>query len=147
MKKAYIKPNLISEKFIPQTYCASCNFTTYKLQCTVSNSWQKKEDSDGDGVTCYHTGDGCKNIEHQIITFDGNGFLKIYEIENQNFAGGDCTIITSPTDDTPISLHQNSIRDGQPIYWKTTGRDLGGAWECLHQGTINLNEDNKGNLT
>jgi len=146
MKKAYIKPNLKSEKFIPQTYCASCNFTTYKLQCTVSSSWGNKEDSDGDGVKCNHTDNNCKNIEHQIITFDGNGYLKIYEIENQSFAGGDCTIITSPTDDTPISLHQNSIRDGQTIYWKTTG-NLGGAWECLHVGTINLNEDNKGNLT
>lgn len=144
-KKAYIKPNLISEKFIPQTYCASCNFTTYKLKCTVSSS--RKEDTDNDGVNCSHTDFGCRNIEHQIITIDGNGYLKIYEIENQNFAGGDCTIITSPTDDTPISLHQDNVVNGQTIYWKTTGRDLGGYWECLHQGIVNLDPNNKGNLT
>ncbi len=144
MKKAYIKPNLISEKFIPQTYCASCNFTSYKLQCVVSSN--SKEDSDKDGVSCDHTDGGCRNIEHQIITIDANGYLKIYEIENRYFAGGDCTIITSPTDDTPISLHQNNVTNGQLIYWKTTGTSWGG-WECLHQGTINLTEENKGNLT
>jgi hypothetical protein len=142
-KKAYIKPNLISEKFIPQTYCASCNFTTYKLKCTVSGS----ENSDGDRLSCTHRSGGCNNIEHQIITFDGNGYLKIHEIENQYFTGADCTIITSPTNDTPRTWHKDQLTNGQTIYWKTTGSSWNGDWECLHQGTVNLNEDNKGNLT
>ena len=143
-KKAYIKPNLISEKFIPQTYCASCNFKSYKLGCSVSSSG--KEDSDKDGVSCTHRSGECKSIESQIITIDANGYLKIYEIENNYFTGGDCTIITSPTDDTPISLHTDNVVNGQLIYWKTTGTSWGG-WECIHQGTINLTEENRGNLT
>lgn len=139
MKKAYIKPNLISEKFIPQTYCASCNFTTYKLQCTVSGS----ENSDNDSKSCTHRSGACNNIEHQILTFDTNGYLKIYEIQNNYFSGSDCIIIKSPQDDTPITIHRDNITHGQTIYWKTAES----YWECLHQGTINLNEDNKGNLT
>lgn len=138
-KKTYIKPNLMSEKFIPQTYCASCNFTTYKLQCTVSGS----ENSDGDSKRCTHRSDACNNIEHQILTFDANGYLKIYEIENRYFTGADCTIITSPTDDTPRTWHKDQLKTGQIIYWKTAES----YWECLHQGIVNLDPNNKGNLT
>lgn len=141
-KKNYVKPSLINEKFVPQTYCASCSFTTYKIACLVNGN----EDSDKDGVDGDHRSWGCQMESKQIITFDSNGYLQLYELENNYFAGGSCTLIASPSNDTPITLHKDNISNGQTIYWKTTGTDWGG-WECIHQGTIDLSEDNKGNLT
>lgn len=143
MKRTYNKPVLNSETFVPNTYVAVCSITTYKMACIVSGS----EDSDRDGKSCTHRSGSCRSKEKQVITFDANGYLKLYELENEYFAGDACTLLSDPTDDTSVTtLHKDNVTQGMTLYWKTSGTSYGG-WECIHQGTIDLSEDNIGNLS
>lgn len=143
-KRTYNKPLLQCEAFVPNEYIATCNFVTYKIKCLVRGN----EDSDGDGIDGDHQSWGCRNENKQIITFDSNGYLKLYELENDYFAGGACTLLSDPTNDQSIiTLHKDNVKNGMTLYWKTSHPTDYGGWECIHQGTIDLSDDNRGTLS
>lgn len=77
MRKNYVKPALISEEFVPQTYVAACEGqVTWSIKCNVpegygylDNNQNNKYDS-GDTLLCYGV-HGCDETHNNVVLPEG----------------------------------------------------------------------------
>ena len=78
MRKNYVKPALISEEFVPQTYIAVCEGqVTWKIKCNVpygfgylDNNQNGKYDKNED-TRLSPTASGCKVTHEDVILAEG----------------------------------------------------------------------------
>ena len=141
MKKKYIAPQLISEEFEPQAFCAVCYF----IACEMGLN----EDQDGDEVTGDHTSFGCKNKNKNAISIAPNGNVNVYEKQNIiGWKGGNVEFLSDPTNDKSIITYRpEDLKNGMTLHWVTRGTIGGSKWECIHSGTLNLLDSNRSNLS
>ena len=105
-KKAYVKPSLESETFVPSAYCAIC----FKIACEAMGD--DKFDS-----RCEHKLDACGTAEHQSIRELDNGNLFMRELSaDQGWLT--CNVV-SPN---PFTW-ENIQRNGNQVIWRTYAKN------------------------
>lgn len=108
-KKAYVKPSLESETFVPSAYCAIC----FKIACEAMGN-------DRFDSRCEHTLDGCGTADHQSIRENENGNLSMRELSaDQGWLTCD---VVSPNPFTWENIQKN----GNEVVWKTYAKNHDG---------------------
>lgn len=130
-KKAYVKPSLESETFVPSAYCNVC----YQVACEVwlgkpyheNYGWDPYHPHDMDYV---HRKDHCGSSENQLIEVDGGRVVSMKEVGTDGLGELDCNILS------PLNF-----KPGMPVDWTTTAG--GRTW--THHGVVQaVSERNPG---
>ncbi|MDY2814763.1 MAG: hypothetical protein SOU03_12545 [Dorea sp.] len=138
MKREYVTPVLIGERFAANEYVAAC----YKLACTVgpgqanASNGDYWEENEYGGVT--HSSAGTPNTcadanANRVITDSGDAFQSVGEYNGeQGWIDGGL--------DTIIDNGDGKVGVGDVIYWHTYGKNKWGwidrRWN--HVGTLEL---------
>ena len=130
-KKAYVKPSLESETFVPSAYCNVC----YQVACDV---WQGKPYHENYGwdphhphnMDYVHRKDHCGSLENQLIEVDGGRVVSMTEVGTDGLGKLDCNILS------PLNF-----KPGMPVEWTTTAGNR--TW--THHGRVQaVSERNPG---
>lgn len=124
MKKEYVRPMMMGEKFLPNEYVAAC----WGVGCDikVANEYDKY----ASGVS--HANDHCGSSGNQVIYDDNNDGIpdRMTEIGTDGLGNLNCTIYTDENYNTTRSV--SSVNSGETIYWTTSAGDR--TWH--HVGTV-----------
>lgn len=120
-KKAYVKPSLESETFVPSAYCNVC----YQVACNVwknppkgEEGWDENHWGDKDYI---HRLSHCGSLENQLIEVDGGRVVSMTEVRTDGLGKLDCTILSSL-----------NFKPGMHVDWTTTAG--GRTW--THHGVV-----------
>lgn len=142
MKKQYVKPIMIGEKFAADEFVSTC----YAIACSIglgAGNSGRRDDCCNHSHTQKTNGSGCghaKNQYIQHISGEGdNAVYRIIEMNNDTYDPLPCYFypadnIHGEASDTIIGLQQ-----GQTIYWKTDVGYFGTVW-MHHQGTVDFSD-------
>lgn len=129
MKKEYVRPMMMGEKFLPNEYVAAC----WGVGCSVdvANDIERRLGLYNPGHLD-HGADHCGQSGNQVIYDDNNDGTpdRMTEIGTDGLGTLNCTIYTDDTYSTTKTV--GSVKSGDTIYWTTSAGDR--TWH--HVGTV-----------
>lgn len=142
--KKWMTPTAVEENFLANNTVSSC----YKIACNTeaANSVEKTFYPYGYDAH-YHRGNYCGNAEHQVlVTNKKNEIVGMKELNDDNGVL-DCTLYTDGNYNKEMAPSKISDYVNKTIYWKTTTKFVIFDIEYHHQGTVQLVDASKRNMS
>mgnify|MGYP006979024654 FL=1 len=142
--KKWMTPTAVEENFLANNTVSTC----YKIACNTDVANNVEWSFYGlSSVAHYHRKEFCGNAEHQVlVTNKKNEIVGMKELHADNGVL-DCTLYTDVKYDKEMAPSDISKHIGKTVYWKTHT----GAWpvtiEYHHQGTVQLVDAAKQNMS
>ncbi len=142
--KKWMTPKSIGENFAADNTVSSC----YKIACNIkaANSFEDSKYPLG-SLTHLHRAEYCGNADHQVlVTNKNNEIIGMKELHADN-GPLDCTLYTDVSYNKEMSPSNISDYVNKTIYWKTHTTVLFVTTEYHHQGTVQLVDASKRNMS
>lgn len=138
MKKHYVKPIMVGEKFLAYEYVSAC----WGVACDTYAA-NRIEGKLGNSPLGGHSERECGRFNQQaIVTNSNNVATGMVEIGTA-YGKLDCDLYT---DDTyTVELDASTVENGDTIYWITVGNFMGKKQIYHHVGTVQLTDKYKVN--
>lgn len=142
--KKWLIPKAVEENFLADNTVSSC----YRIACNTkaANSVEKIIYPE-DYLAHYHRGNYCGNADHQVlVTNDKNEIVGMKEL-NADKGVLDCTLYTDGNYNKEMAPSKINDYVNKTIYWKTTTKFVLFNIEYHHQGTVQLVDASKRNMS
>lgn len=142
--KEWMTPKAVKENFAADNTVSSC----YKIACnTEAANSVEKSFYPMDYWAHNHRVDYCGNAEHQVLVTNKNNEIVGMKELHADKGSLDCTLYTDVNYNKEMAPSNISDYVNQTIYWKTQTKNFIFTTDYHHQGTVQLVDASKRNMS
>ena len=142
--KKWMTPTAVEENFLANNTVSTC----YKIACNTDAANNVEKSFYPAGYRAhYHRGNYCGDAEHQVLVTNKNNEIVGMKELNADNGTLDCALYTDVNYNKEMSPSKISDYVNKKIYWKTETTFLFITTEYHHQGTVQLVDASKRNMS